>query len=112
MFRRFELDKNWFFDEFEIYKLFGEICGDYKNIPNGNDGMWWYHRTILDIVLDMYRKFDAEIDDMHITENIIKTMSISRNNLICEVNFDRVPLPFNIPYNIKFSQDGKYPCSF
>lgn len=112
IFRKFELDKNWFFDELEIYKLFGEICGDYKNIPNGNDSMWWYHRTILDIVLDMYRKFDAEIDDMHITENIIKTMSISRHNLICEVNFDRVPLPFNIPCNIKFSQDGKYPCSF
>ncbi len=112
IFRKFELDKNWFFDEHEIYKLFGEICGDYKNIPDGNDSMFWYRRTILDNLLDMYRNFDAETDNMHITENVMKVMSISRNNTICEVNFDRVPLPFNVPCNIKFSQNGDYPSSF
>lgn len=112
IFIKFELDKNWFFDEHEIYKLFGEICGDYKNIPDGNDSMFWYRRTILDNLLDMYRKFNAESDCFHITENVIKVMSISRNNAICEVNFDRVPLPFNVPCNIKFSQNGEYPSSF
>lgn len=112
IFWKFDLDKNWFFDEFEIYKLFGEICGDYKNIPDGNDSMFWYRDTILDRLLDMYREFNSEIDDMHITENVIKVMCISRKGTICNVNFSRVPLPFNIPCNIKFSQNGEYPCSF
>lgn len=39
-------------------------------------------------------------------------MSISRNNVICEVNFARIPMPFNVPCNIKFSQNGEYPSSF
>ncbi len=113
VFNRFELAQKWFdYDGIEIYRLLGEICGDYKNIPDGNDSMWWYSRTILDRLLDMYRKFNAKEDSFHITENVINVMSVSRNGMICNVDFSRMPLPFNIPCNIKFSQNGEYPCCF
>lgn len=113
VFERFELDCKWFdYDGIEIYRLLGEICGDYKNIPDGNDSMWWYRRTILDRLLNMYREFGAKEDSFHITENVMNVMSVSRNGTICNVDFSRVPLPFYIPCNIKFSQNGEYPCSF
>lgn len=113
VFKRFELDRKWFnYDGIEIYRLLGEICGDYKNIPDGNDSMWWYSRTILDWLLDIYREFSAKEDSFHITENVINAMSASRNGTICNVDFSRIPLPFNIPCNIKFSQNGEYPCRF
>lgn len=112
-FKRFELNHTWFiYDEMEIYRLMGEICGDYKNIPDGNDSMFWYNPTILDRMLDMYRKFGEKEDGFYITENVINVMSASRNGVICDVDFSGVPLPFNIPCNIKFSQNGAYPCSF
>lgn len=113
VFKRFELAQKWFnYDGIEIYRLLGEICGDYKNIPDGNDSIFWYERTILDRLLDMYRKFNAKEDSFHITENVINVMSVSRNGMICNVDFSRIPLPFNIPCNIKFSQNGEYPCRF
>lgn len=113
VFKRFELDQTWFnYDGIEIYRLLGEICGDYKNIPDGNDSMWWYRKTILDRLLGMYREFSEKEDSFHITENVISVMSASRNGVICNVDFSRIPLPFNIPCNIKFSQNGEYPCSF
>lgn len=113
VFKRFELDRTWFiYDEMELYQLLGEICGDYKNIPDGKNNMFWYERTILDRMLDMYHKFDLKEDIFYITENVINVMSASRNGVICNVDFSRIPLPFNIPCNIKFSQNGNYPCSF
>lgn len=112
-FKGFGLDNIWFFyDEMEIYRLLGEICGDYKNIHNGSDSIFWYKTTIMDRLLDMYRKFGEKEDGFHITENVINVMNASRNGVICNVDFNRVPLPFNIPCNIKFSQNGAYPCSF
>lgn len=112
-FKKFGLNHTWFtYDEFEIYRLIGEICGDYKNIPDESDDMFWYSTTIMDRLLDMYRKFGEKEDGFHITENVINVMSASRNGVICDVDFNRVPLPFNIPCNIKFSQNGAYPCSF
>lgn len=34
------LDRIWFYyNNSEEYGLIGEICGDYKNIPDGNDPM-------------------------------------------------------------------------
>ncbi|MCM1220268.1 MAG: hypothetical protein NC548_37855 [Lachnospiraceae bacterium] len=111
-FRKFNLDRNWFNDDYEIYKLMGEICGDYKNIPDKNNDMWLYNRTILDKLLDMYRRFNSRTDDMCIAENVLKTMSIARNGIICDVDFSRIAMPFNIPCNIKFSLNGEYPCRF
>lgn len=113
IFKRFELARKWFnYDEIEIYRLLGEICGDYKNIPDGNDSILWYEWTILDRLLNMYREFGSKEDSFHITENVINVMSASRNGVICNVDFSRIPLPFNIPCNIKFSQNGEYPCCF
>ena len=107
------LDRIWFYyNNSEEYGLIGEICGDYKNIPDGNDPMWWYNRTILDEMLDMYRGFAEKEDGFRISENIINVMSASRNGTVCSVDLSNIPLPYNIPCNVKFSQDGKYPCSF
>lgn len=119
IFRKLNLDKTWFSPdcEYEIYKLIGEICGDYKNTADKNNDFWgdenfWYQRTILDRILDMYREFGSETDEFHITENIMTTMGIIRNGVICGVNFDRIPLPFNIPCNVRFSLNGECPCTF
>ncbi len=113
VFKRFELARKWFnYDGIEIYRLLGEICGDYKNIPDGNDSIWWYRQTILDRLLGMYHEFNEKEDSFHIMENVISVMSASRNGVICNVDFSRIPLPFNIPCNIKFSQNGEYSCSF
>ena len=84
----------------EIYRLLGEICGDYKNIHNGSDSIFWYKTTIMDRLLDMYRKFGEKEDNFYITGNVINVMSASRKGVICNVDFNRVPLPFNIPCNI------------
>ncbi|MGN0676514.1 MAG: hypothetical protein ACI4K5_02065, partial [Ruminococcus sp.] len=119
IFRQFNINKTWFFPdcEYETYKLIGEICGDYKNTADENnaffgDENFWYQRTILDRILDIYRESDLETDEFHITENIINTMGAVRRGIICGVNFDRLPLPFNIPCNIKFSFNGLCPCTF
>ena len=112
-FKRFGFDHTWFiYDEKETYRLLGEICGDYKNIPDESDDMFWYNTTIMDRMLDMYRKFGEKEDGFHITENVINVMRASRNRVICDVDFSGVPLPFNIPCNIKFSHNGACPCSF
>ncbi|MDD7185815.1 MAG: hypothetical protein PUH54_09140 [Oscillospiraceae bacterium] len=119
IFRQFNINKTWFFPdcEYETYRLIGEICGDYKNTADENNAFWgdenfWYQRTILDRILDIYRESDLETDEFHITENIINTMGAVRRGIICGVNFDRLPLPFNIPCNIKFSFNGLCPSTF
>ena len=112
-FKRFELNNIWFFyDEIEIYQLIGEICGDYKNVPNGIYSPFWYRKTIMDRILDMYRNFGEKQDSFFIVDNVISVMSASRNGVICNVDFSKLPLPDNVPCNIKFSQNGNDPCSF
>ena len=103
--------KIWFTDdEYSIYRLMGEIIGDYKNIPNDRD--FWYRETVLDRLLEMYRKLYAKCDEIRLTENVMKVMAAARNGLICDVNFNDLPLPMNIPCNVKFSNNGEFPCSF
>ena len=89
------------------YILLGEICEDYRNIPNKN-GILDYHRTELDSLLDMARNFKADL----LVLNILRTMVFSRNRLICGVDFSCLTLPSLIPYEIKFSNNGDYPSNF
>ena len=106
-----DFTKIWFTDdETGIYRLMGEIIGDYKNIPNDRD--FWYRETVLDRLLDIYRKFYADVDELRITENVMKVMAFARTGSICDVNFNGLPLPMNIPCNVKFSNNGEFPCSF
>ena len=58
-----------------------------------------------EIAIDLY-------DSYRTAENVIKTMSIVRNGVICDVNFRALKLPFFMDDNISFSDNGEYPCSF
>ncbi len=86
----------------EVYRLIGEICGDYMN-TNGN-----FRSTVLDTLIDSVRNYES----YRTTENIIKTMSIVRNNVICDVDFSGLKLPVFMNDGISFSDNGKFPCSF
>lgn len=86
----------------EVYRLIGEICGDYMNV---NGTFKW---TLLETLMDSMRDYDS----YRTAENVIKTMSIVRNGVICDVNFRALKLPFFMDDNISFSDNGKYPCSF
>lgn len=86
----------------EVYRLIGEICGDYMN-TNGN-----FSSTVLDTLIDSVRDYES----YRTTENIIKTMSIVRNNVICDVDFSGLKLPVFMKDGISFSDNGKFPCSF
>lgn len=110
LFHKYHLGDIWF-DDFcteDIYRLIGEICGDYKNIPDKNR-IVWYHHTILDDCLEMGRQFRTSC---MMTWNIIKTMGIVRNGLICYVNFNGLTLPPALPCCLKFSDNGQYASSF
>ena len=74
----------------DVYRLIGEICGDYKNISSDN---FVYHRTALDRLLDMIRNYQT----YQIAENVIITMSLVRNNVICGVDFSKIKMPFFCP---------------
>ena len=91
----------------EPYLLLGDICGDYHNIPD-ETGFFEYHRTELDTLLDMAREFHADI----ITVNVMRTMSFSRNRLICSADFSDLMVPMFLSGNLKFSDNGNYPCNF
>lgn len=105
LFKKYELDMMWFRDEDDIYRLIGEISGDYKNAPCED---FFYQRTILDSILDMSR----DVSMLHTAECVMKSMSLVRGGVLCEVDFSRTNLPMYFPNNIKFSLDGKYPCLF
>lgn len=105
LFKKYELDMMWFRDEDDIYRLIGEISGDYKNAPCED---FFYQRTILDSILDMSR----DIFTLHTAECVMKSMSLVRSGVLCEVNFSRTNLPMYFPSNIKFSLNGEYPSSF
>lgn len=105
LFKKHELDLMWFRDEDDIYRLIGEISGDYKNAPCED---FFYQRTILDSILDMSR----DISTLHTAECVMKSMSLVRGGVLCEVDFSRTNLPMYFPCNIKFSLNGEYPCLF
>lgn len=89
----------------DVYRLIGEICGDYKNIASDN---FVYHRTALDRLLDMIRDYQT----YQIAENVIITMSLVRNNVICGVDFSKMKIPTFLPEGIYFSNNGLNPSSF
>ncbi len=92
-FNRYDLGFVWFDnEEDEIYRLIGEIAGDYQNENYGGI------TTVLDRLLDMSRKFDT----FRLTENVIRAMSAVRNGVISDVDFSGTSLPFEIPADIKF----------
>ena len=95
----------WYYDMYDIYRLIGEICGDYKNIASDN---FVYHRTALDRLLDMVRDYET----YRTSENIILTMSSVRNNIICGVDFSKMKFPLYIPTDICFSDNGLDPSYF
>lgn len=67
-----------------------------------------YHRTALDRLLDMIRNYQT----YQIAENVIITMSLVRNNVICGVDFSKIKMPFFLPDGIYFSDNGLNPSSF
>ncbi|MBQ8349505.1 MAG: hypothetical protein IJY19_07700 [Ruminococcus sp.] len=105
LFKKNELDLMWFYDEDDIYRLIGEISGDYKNAPCE---YFFYQRTILDSILDMSKY----ISTLHTAECVIKVMSLVRGNIICGVDFSNQDLYLKIPNGIRFSLDGEFPCRF
>ncbi|MBR3629383.1 MAG: hypothetical protein IKN55_02795, partial [Oscillospiraceae bacterium] len=108
IFAEYGLGEIWFTgdDSGEIYRLIGEISGDYRNIPDetGLD----YQETLLDDLLDNAR----EIPHFRMVENVMTVMHQSRNGLVCGVDFSGLQLPFNMPEGTYFSQNGLYPCDF
>lgn len=106
MFRKFDLGHIWFPDrETEIYRMIGEILGDDLNRYHED---FWYEETPLDGLLDRARRYDT----FRVTENVIRTMVATRDNLICGVDFSGTSLPLHLPCGVKFSKNGEEPCDF
>jgi len=103
----FMLNRNWstLFDQ--PYIMIGEICGDYRNIPDEN-GILDYHRTELDDLLDIAREFHVNI----VVENVIHVMKFTRNYLICGVDFSGLVLVGLQTSSVTFHYHGNYPCNF
>ncbi len=109
---KYEISRLWF-DNLLVgyphgcnaYKLLGEICGDYKNIACED---FEYRSTILDYFLDLVRGLNIS----GVMENMIKTMNISRNKVICGVDFSQLTAPLLMPTYAQFSLNGKYACDF
>lgn len=106
MFKKYDLGSVWLNDnDFEVYRLIGEICGDYKNIYSDD---FVYTETILDKLIEMSRQFYT----FRTMENVINTMNAVRGDVICGVDFSGTSLPVSIPRNLKFSMNGDEPCRF
>jgi len=105
LFKKYDLDVMWFYEEDDIYRLIGEISGDYKNAPSF---YFCYHKTVLDSILYMSKSASS----MHTAQCVIKAMSLVRGNIICGVDFRQQYFCFKLPDGIRFSMDGEYPCDF
>lgn len=102
---RLNLNKSWFYQTEDLfYEILGNICGDSENIPENHEYYLGNTHTILDSLLDIYRSFNLEYDEMNITDNVLTTMSAARNKRLCEVNFSGLPMPEFIPHGIKFRE--------
>ena len=105
LFQQSQLDLMWFYSEDDIYRLIGEIAGDHRNVPADD---FRYSRTVLDKILDLSRHTMS----LHTAECVIKTMALTRGNILCGVDFSGQCLPVRIPGNVRFSLNGQYPCDF
>lgn len=92
-------------DDNDAYRLIGEISRDYHN--QTCEYMFCY-KTQIDTLLDICRQFNIP----RASENIFRTLRISRNKVICGVNFRGISLPVSFPTYAKYSLNGKYPCDF
>ncbi len=92
-------------DNNDAYTLVGEISGDYRNQAREN---LIYCNTPIDTLLNICRQFNIP----RAAENIFRTLRISRNKVICGVDFSGVNLPVSFPTYAKFSMNGNYPCDF
>lgn len=108
LFSQYGLGEIWFpdDDQEEIYRLMGEICGDYQNRPD-EEGVY-LQETLLDDLLEMARQFPH----FRMVENVMNVMRISRNGVVCGVDFSSLGLPFTMLENTYFSMNGLYPCDF
>lgn len=88
-----------------IYKLIGEICGDYINDVESED---FYTFTLLDKYLDICRKLNGGYN----IENVINVKKVMHKNVICNVDFSWLNLPLILPSDVSFSIKGEYPCDF
>ena len=107
LFESFNLNSIWNSTLDAPYIMLGEICRDYRNIPNESD-VFNYYQTELDMLLDIARKFDIGI----IANNVIRTMKFSRNSLICGVDFSGLFISGYHMTGVNFNQNGDYPCDF
>lgn len=104
LFQYLDLGSVWFENK-SIYRLVGEITGDYRNTSESAH----YYKTQLDVLLEMCREFDC----FRATENVIYAMASARENTICDVDFSNTSLPLTIPSYISFSDvSGELPCDF
>ena len=93
------------FENKSIYRLVGEITGDYRNTSESAH----YYKSQLDVLLEMCHEFDC----FRATENIIYAMASVRANTICDVDFSNTSLALTIPCYINFSDvSGELPCDF
>ena len=107
VFEYFGLNDLWWTYLDTPYILLGEICGDYRNIPD-KSGIFNYRRTELDTLLDMARIFHAN----QIADSVMQTMRFSRNCLICHADFSGLSLSGFLLSGLKFSDNGDYPSLF
>lgn len=97
--------QNDFWDNYDALRMIGEISGDYKN---ADTECFFYKKTLLDKFLDLNRgKKDSCAAD-----NIIRTMWISRNQVILGVDFTNLVFRWFLPTYAKFSLNGEEACDF
>lgn len=97
--------QNDFWDNYDALRMIGEISGDYKN---ADLEYCWYTKTLLDKFLDLNRGKQ----DSCAADNIIRTMWISRNQVILGVDFTNLVFRWFLPTYAKYSLNGEDACDF
>ena len=110
-FEQLEIKDRWFDctvdfnDKYNAFRMIGEISGDYNNADLENH---WYKKTLLDKFLDLNRRKK----DSCAANNIIRTMWVSRDQVIQDVDFSEQIFRWYLPTYAKFSLNGENACDF